>query len=157
MSSSNLTIESPNREKITKEAGQYTADAINTLWAALNATRSDVRVLTRLARNVIEPGSLVLSPAASVNNLELGEASIVSFTGGTAQNFTGMKAPQTGHVRVVWIENNQAGTITVKNAATSETANQFVTSTGADVALTTNKGIIVVYLASRWREVARSG
>lgn len=156
MSSTNLTIESPNREKITKEAGQFTADAINTLWAALNDTRSQLRLLTRLARNVIEPGSLVLAPSASVNNLDLGEASIVSFTGGSANNFTGMKAPETGKARVVWVQNNQAGTITVKNSVTSETANQLVMSTGADYSMTTGKGIIFAYLASRWREVARS-
>lgn len=153
----NLTIESPNFERISKEAGQFTMDAINTLWAALNDTRSDVRRLTRLARNVAEYGSLVLAPSASINNLDLGETSIVSFTGGTAQNFTGMKAPETGKSRVVWVQNNQVGTITAKNNATSETANQLTNSTGADYAITTGKGIIYAYLASKWREVARSG
>ena len=154
---SNLTIESPNFEKITTEAGNFTADAINTLWAALNATRSDLRIQTRLAKSQIEPGVLSVTAAASVNNLDLSESSVVSFIGGSAQNFTGMKAPETLKARVVWVQSSGAGTITVKHNATSETANQLTMATGADYSMTTGKGIIFVYLASKWREVARSG
>ena len=154
---SNLTIEAPNFEKIAKEAGQFTSDAITTLWAALNDTRSDVRVQTRLAKGQIEPGLLSLAPAASTNNLDLGESSIVSFTGSSAQNFTGMKAPETGKARVVWVQVSGSATITAKHNATSETANQLTNATGADVSLSTGKGIIYAYLASKWREVARSG
>jgi hypothetical protein len=153
---SNLTIESPNFEKINKEAGQFTSDAISLLWAALNDTRAAQRRDFRRSTEKITPKIISLSPAASVNDLDSQGASTISFTGGT-QNFTGIRAPETGEARVMLVHNSGAGTITVKNTVTSEAANQFATSTAGDVALTTGKGIVFQYLASKWREVARSG
>lgn len=155
--SSNRTIESPNLEKINKEAGQFTADAINTLWVALEDTRSSQRRGIRSATDVIEPKVLTSAPVASVNDLDLEGCSVLSFVGSTGVNFTGMRAPSTGACRVVLVQVSGSGTITAKNSATSETANQLVNSTGADVTLSTGKGIIYAYLASKWREVARSG
>ena len=150
----NLTIESPNLEKITKEAGQFTSDAISTLWAALNDTRRTERVNSRLAKEMLAPKVLTVVAAASVDNLDLEGASIVSFSGGTAQNFTGMRAPETNQSRVVFVQVSQAGTITIKNSLTSESQNQFVTNTGADVAKTVGTGAVFAYLVSKWRQVA---
>jgi hypothetical protein len=153
---SNLTIESPNFDKISKEAGQFTADAINLLWAALNDTRASLRRDFRQATEKVAPKVKTLSPAASVDNLDSEGASTVSFTGGT-QNFTGIRAPETGESRVVFIQNSGTGTITIKNNATSENANRFLTATAADLALDQHAGAVFQYLESRWREVARSG
>lgn len=152
---SNLTIESPNTERIAKEAGQFTADAINTLWAALNDTRAALRKDFRLAVEKVTTKVLTLDPSASVDNLDSQGASSVSFIGGT-QNFTGIRAPETGESRVVFIQNSGGGTITIKNETTSESANRFVMADGSDYALSTGKGLVVQYIASRWREVARS-
>lgn len=152
----NLTIESPNFEKINKEAGQFTADAISLLWAALNDTRATERRDFRIATEKLAPKVVSLSPSASVNDLDSQGASSVSFTGGT-QNFTGVRAPETGEARILLVHNSGSGTITVIHSATSEAANQFVTDGAANVALTQNKAIVFQYLASKWREVARSG
>lgn len=152
---SNLTIESPNTERIAKEAGQFTADAINTLWAALNDTRAALRKDFRLAVEKVTTKVLTLDPSASVDNLDSQGASSVSFVGGT-QNFTGIRAPETGESRVVFIQNSGGGTITIKNETTSESANRFAMADGSDYALSTGKGLVVQYIASRWREVARS-
>lgn len=153
----NLTIESPNFEKINKEAGQFTSDAINLLWAALNDTRAQARRDFRQASEKLEPLVLSIAPSASVNNLDLAGASVVSFTGASAVNLTGMRAPETGKTRLVFIQVNGSATITAKHNATSETANQIVLSTGADYAISTGKGLVVAYLSSKWRELARSG
>lgn len=152
--SSNLTIESPNFEKITKEAGQFTSDAISTLWAALNDTRAELRRSSRAAKDLLEPKVLTLSPSASVNDLDLQGCSVVSFTGSSAVDFTGMRAPETGKSRVVLVQVSGTGTVTAKHNLTSETANQLTHESGADVSLSTGKGIIYVYLQSKWREVA---
>jgi hypothetical protein len=152
----NLTIESPNFEKISKESGQFTADAISLLWNALNDTRAVGRRNFRQATEKLTPKLLTLTPTGAVTDLDSQGASIIAFTSGT-QNFTGIRAPQTGESRVMFLHNHGAGTITVKNAATSETANQFATSTGSDYTMSTGKGIIFAYLSSKWREVARSG
>jgi hypothetical protein len=153
---SNLTIESPNFEKINKEAGQFTSDAVATLWAALNDTRAALRRDFRYAAEKITSKVLELSPSASVDNLDSQGSSVISFTGGT-QNFTGVRAPETGEVRLLAVHNNGSGTITVKHNVTSEAANRFILDGAADKALAQNQGILFVYLASNWREVARSG
>lgn len=153
----NLTIESPNFEKINKEAGQFTSDAINLLWAAENDTRATERRDFRKASETLAPKFISIAPTASVNDLDLQGASIVSFMGTTGVNFTGMRAPETGQSRVVFIQSSGSGTITVKHNATSETQNQLTMAPGADYSMTTAKGIVFVYLASKWREVARSG
>lgn len=153
----NQTVESPNYEKIAKAAGNWTADAINLLWIALNDTRSTERRDFRLASEIGAWKVLDLAPAGSTDNLDLQGASVLSFTGAGAQNVTGFRAPETGKTRIVLCQVNGAGTITFKHNATSETANQLVLATGADTARTQNQGIVFVYLASKYREVARSG
>lgn len=150
----NKSLESPNFDKISSEAGNFTSDAVNLLWAAQNDSRATQRRDARRAIETLSPALLTLTAAASVNDLDLGTASIVSFIGAAAENFTGMKAPETGQARIVFVQNSGAGTITVKHEATSEAANRLTTKTGADVAMATAAGMIFIYLASRWRQVA---
>jgi hypothetical protein len=149
----NQTIESPNFEKIQKEAGQFTSDAIALLWAALNETRKDERTHFRLTRDMIRPKVLSLAPSADVDDLDLAGASVVSFTGAASVNFSGLRAPDTGVCQVVIVHVSGAGTITVEDEASSEAANQIATSSGANVTLSTGSGIILAYLSSKWREV----
>lgn len=151
---SNLTIESPNFEKINKEAGQFTSDAVGLLWAALNDTRATERRNFRQATERLEPKVLTMTPTASVDNLDLEGASVVSFVGTTAVNLTGFRAPETGKARIVFVQVSGTATITAKHNVTSQSANQLVNTSGADVALPTNAGIVYIYLAGKWREVA---
>lgn len=152
----NLTIESPNFEKINKEAGQFTSDAVALLWAALNDTRATERRDFRLATEKLAPKVLSLSPTASVNDLDSEGATSVSFVGGT-QNFTGVRAPETGEARLLVVHNSGSGTITIKHDVTSEAQNRFICDGAADIPLAQNQGAIFQYLGSKWREVARSG
>lgn len=150
---SNLTIESPNFEKIGKEAGQFTSDAVSLLWSALNDTRKSERVDFRRSKDIMAPKVLTLQAAASVDNLDLSGCSVVSFTGASAQNFTGMRAPDTGDTRIVVIHVSGAGTITVKHNLTSDSVNRFFNNPAADRALATNGVAVYIYLASLWRQV----
>lgn len=148
----NQTVESPNFEKINKEAGQFTSDAVNLLWTAVNDTRATERRDFRQRQLKV----ITKSASASVDNLDLEETAlitVVSFTGGSAQNFTGARAPETGQSRLLVVQVNGAGTITIKHNATSETANQFVNSSGADLARATGTGAVYIYLESKWRQV----
>lgn len=149
----NLTVASPNFEKITKEAGNFTSDAINFLWATLNATRADLRREARRGQERIEPKVLSLAPSANQDNIDTDGASVVSFTGTSAVNVTGFRAPETNYTRVLFIQISGTATITFKHNVTSETANQIVLSGGADLARATNTGLVLVYLASKWRQV----
>lgn len=150
---SNLSIESPNFDKVNKESGQFTSDAVSLLWQALNDTRATLRRNFDRAQERLEPKALPVSAAASVDDLDTQGASIVEFTGGSAQNFTGMRAPETGANRIMLVIVTGAGTITVKNNVTSESANRIVTNTGADVTRATNTGMILVYLSGKWRQI----
>lgn len=155
--STNLTIESPNFEKISKEAGQFTADAISLLWAALNDTRKTERIDFRLAKEIISPKVLTLSPASNVNNLDLQGCSVLSFVGSTGVAWTGARAPETGQTRILFVQVSGTGTITAAHEnASSEAANRLTHPTGADLALDQGAGVIYAYLQGRWREVARS-
>jgi hypothetical protein len=150
----NQSIEAPNFDKINKETGQFTSDAVNLLWAALNDTRAELRRLTRRSKDMIEPKVLKLEPSASVDNLDLEGCSVVEFVGSSAVNFTGMRAPETDQTRVVFVYTTGSATITAKNNATSDTANRLRNESGADVALATGAGTIYIYLNSQWRELA---
>lgn len=150
----NGTIESPNFEKITKEAGQFTSDAVSLLWNALNDTRRTERIDFRLTRDMIAPKVIQVNAGASVDNLDLQDASVVEFIGTTAQNFTGMKAPETGRTRIVVVYTSGSGTITHKHEVTSEAANRLTLAGGADSAQATRGCVIYAYLSGGWREIA---
>jgi hypothetical protein len=150
---SNGTVESPNFEKISKEAGQFTSDAINLLWAALNATRADGRRDSRRGQELLEPKVLHISPSANQDNLDTESSSVISFEGSSAVNLTGLRAPETNKTRLLFIQINGSATITIKHNTTSETANQIVLSGGADLARATGSGLVLAYLSSKWRQV----
>lgn len=152
----NQTIESPNFEKVSKEAGQFTSDAVSLLWNALNDTRQTERRDFRTAQEMIAPKVLLMSPSANQDNVDTEGASVISFTGAASVNVTGFRAPSTGQTRVLFCQINGAGTITFVHNATSEEANRLVLSTGANMARATNSGIIFAYLSSRWREIGRT-
>lgn len=154
----NLSIEAPNFEKITKEAGPNTASAISTIWAAYNDTRKTERLHNAIVMSELFLKPMFIAAAASVDNLDIRGYSMLVFTGGTAQNFTGMIAPETGRAKAVFVLVTGAGTITQKHNVTSELTNRLVCSTGADIARATGTGIIYLYSPSnsRWDEVART-
>lgn len=152
----NQTIESPNFEKIAKEAGQFTSDAISLLWNALNDTRTTERRDFREVREKVAPRVLNLAPSTNQDDLDTEGASVLSFTGADSVNVSGFRAPDTGKTRLLLCQVNGSGTITFLNASTSESSNQIVTSTGANVARATNTGICFLYLGDKWREVART-
>jgi len=146
-------MESPNFDKIAVEAGDFTAEAVNSLYLSINELRRSIQFLN-IATDVLTPRVITLSPSASVDNLDLSGCSVVSFVGSSAQNFTGIQAPETGISQIVIVHVSGSGTITVKHELTSEAQNQISTSSGSDVTLSTGNGIILAYLASKWREVA---
>lgn len=150
----NRTVESPNLEKIVKEAGQHTSDAANLLWIGLNDTRAVERQDFRRAKDILAPKVLTLDPGASVDNLDLQGCSVVSFIGAASVNLTGFRAPDTDATRIVIIQISGAGTITVKHNATSETQNRIFTKTSADVAAATNAATWFIYLQGKWRQVS---
>jgi len=152
----NLSIEAPNFEKIEKEAGQYTSSAINTLWGAMNDTRKTERTHFLITSSEVFVNPLLLSPSASVDNLDMRGFGLLLFTGSSAQNFTGIVAPETGRVKVIYVKVVGSATITAKHNVTSLAANRLALANSADYSMTTGKGLIIAYVNSLWQEIARS-
>ena len=149
----NLTIESPDFDRIRKDAGRATEDAVRLLWFALldeNATR---RTSVKLARDRLEGKLLSSAPTAQQNNFDTEGALVVLFTGSTAFNLTGLRNGKDG--RVVFIHVTGTGTVTmVDSSASSDAANRIITNNGANKAVATAESFLFLYAASRWRQVS---
>jgi hypothetical protein len=146
----NLSVESPEFDRIRKETGNATEDAIKLLWYALNSEIDLRRQTVRIAKDTDSGKVLAYAPGASMDNFDTQGATTVYFIGGSAQNLTGVRNGVEG--RRVMFHNLQAGTITVKNSATSDAANQFVTSSGGDKSMTTGTSFFSTYINGKWRE-----
>lgn len=152
----NLSIEAPNFEKIEKEAGPMTASAMATVWAAFNDTRKTERLHFGIVSAEVFVNPLIIAPGASVDNLDMRGFGLLLFTGAGAQNWTGVVAPETGKVKVIYAKVVGAGTIAAKHNATSLAANRLAFSGAADFSMTTGKGVVIAYVNSLWQEIARS-
>lgn len=150
----NLTVESPNFEKIQKEAGNFTADAISLLWQVLNATRADERRDFRRAVERMTPKVLFYNATGAVNNLDLQGAGALVFTGTTAQNFTGIRCPETNEFLCLPVFVAGSGTITIQNNnAGSQSQNQIQTTSGGNKVLAQHSGVMLMYVDGQWHEV----
>lgn len=151
-----LDIQAPNFDKIEKEAGAYTSQAVFTLWAAFNALTSTERAHSTIAISELFSNTVTVSAGASIDNLDMRGFGTLAFSGASAQNFTGIVAPETGRTKFVFVKVYGAGTITAKHNVTSIAANRLSLSGAVDFAMTTGKGLILAYVNTFWSEIARS-
>ena len=99
--------------------------------------------------------SVPLSPtalAANTDNYNPGTARHLRLSASSAVNLTGIVAGVDGQELFIW-NVGTTNTITLKHQVTSTAANQFFTTTGADLALAAGKCAIAMYdgTTSRWR------
>lgn len=152
--SDNLSLQSPDFDLIEKESGRATRDAAKLLWAALNFEMASRRQGVRLVQEKISPKVISDAPSAQQNNYDLEGSSILHLTGSAAQTFTGFRAPSTGESRILFIHNSGSATYTIANASgSSDSANQIRTQSGANVSITQDKSMVLLYLNSLWREL----
>lgn len=150
----NLTLQSPQFDQITKESGVATRDGVKLLWTALNYEMAQRRRSTTITQDRIAPKVFSAAPTASQNNYDLVGASLLLLTGSSAVNITGIKAPSFGEAQVLIIHNIGSATITVvHNSGSSDAENRIRTQSGANVSVTTDKSMILLYLNSLWREL----
>ena len=147
----NLVIESPDFDKIRKEAGYATEDAVKLLWYALNNESSLRRQGVRNASEVLEGKVKSAAPSANQDNYDDERCLVLLFTGSTSFNLTGIRNGIEG--RVIFIHNIGTGTVTLKHNTTSDTANRLNLDTGADKSLVTNSSIIFLYVNGVWKEL----
>ena len=148
----NLSVESPDFERIKKESGYATKDAIRLLWYVLNEEISQRRVGDRQGANRLSPFVLSMAPSASQNNVDTEGAGLVVFTGADVVNITGYRAPSNDG-DILFIHVTGSATITHMNqSAASDATNRMLFQAGADKAVATNRSLILIYQNTRWRE-----
>lgn len=148
----NLVIESPDFERIKKESGFATSDAMRLLWFALNNEIAERRTTTRDAKDVDEGRVKSDAPTTQQNDYDSGRVTTVYFTGASAWTLTGLRNGLEG--RRIELHNIGAGNVTLaNNSASSQTTNRLLMSTGANKILVTDTSTIFTYLSGRWREL----
>lgn len=148
-----MSSQAPDFAAVEREAGPETNSAFQTLWFGLQDAIIEEARSTQVSRDRIEPRVLASAPSANVDNMAIGEASIIHFTGASSVNLTGFVAPSPNKARVLFVYVSGSGTITLKHEATSTATNQLTLITGADTALATKGSAIFIYLASKWKQV----
>lgn len=150
--SNQFTVEAPDFDRIKRETGVSTQEAITLLWRVANDEAESRRTGVRAATERMEPKAIALSPSVSQNNLDTQFATVLRFDGASSVNITGLQARPDPTIVILLVIG--AGTITLKNQnASSLDRNRIVTSAGGDVAIATNKSVMLMYTNLRWREL----
>lgn len=148
----NLSIESPDFDRIGNGDARATMDGIRLLWMAMNAEASNRRQAIRQVGDRMDKAVLVLSPTAAQHNLAYGNVTTLRFDGSTSVNLTGIRAGLEGSILLLVVLGS--GTITlVDDSSSSEATNRILTASGSDLAVATNTAVMLQYLNARWREV----
>ena len=150
--SSQFTIEAPDFDRIKGETGVATRDAITSLWRVANDEADTRRTGVRAATERMQPKSIILSPSVAQNNLDTQLATVLRFDGAASVNVTGLRARPDPTIVILFVIG--AGTITLKHqSASSLERNRIVTNSSGDLAIATNKCVMLIYLNTRWREM----
>ena len=148
----NLTVESIDFEQVENETGVATRSGIELLWDVANDEAKSRRTGVRTATERWEKKGVILSPSVNQNDLDTQFATVLRFDGAANENLTGLQARADPTILILFVVG--AGTITLKNeSASSLDRNRIITSAGGDVAITTNRSVMLVYTNLRWREL----
>ena len=150
----NLSIEAPDFDRVKKESGVATRDAVKLLWSAMNYEAGRRRNEVRQAKERLAPKVLSDNPSANQNNYNLQGSSILMLTGTVNRTFTGFLAPSTDDSHVLFIHVTGSATYTMAHAsASSDAENRLRMQSGADTTIATDRSMILLYINSLWREL----
>jgi hypothetical protein len=150
----NQGLSPPAYQQIRKGNNHATEDAIRLVFDALvqeisQRTKGQSKATDRFDKKVLEH-----SPSAQMDNLDYQAVGTINFAGASAQNLTGIIAPEKDGAMII-LHTTGAGTITVKHqSANSDAGNRIVTSSAGDRNLATGNTLIIQYLSGRWRELS---
>lgn len=151
----NLSIESPDFNRIRKGDFHAIEDAVRLLWLVLNHEMKTRRQGDRRVEERISPKVKVFAPSANANNVDTEGAGIILLNTTSSVNVTGYISREEGDVLIV--HNINSGVITHTNQdANSDAGNRFVNNGGANVTVAQDETSIYIYLDSRWREFAEA-
>lgn len=149
----NLSIESPDFDRIRNGDPRATEDAIRLLWFVANNNERLRRAGDRRNRERLNLKVLPLAPTGNLNNVDTEGAGLVVYTGADARTITGYRAPSDDGACLLILVTG-AGTITHSHqSGSSDTPNRMVFTDAADEAVTTNRALFLAYQNARWREM----
>lgn len=149
----NLSIESPDFDRIRKGDANATEDAVRLLWYVLNHEMKSRRQGDRRIEDRLSPTVLSLAPGAGQNNIDTQGAGLIVYTGATNVTQTGYRAGQDGDILFILVTGS--GTIShADQSASSDAGNRIVTFLGLTKAVATNQSLVLIYSDARWRELS---
>ena len=149
----NLSIESPDFDRIRKGDFSSINDAIRLLWFVANEEARLRRSADRRIEDRLSPRIVTFAPGVSQNNVDTEGAGLVVYTGSDAVNITGYRSPgANGDVLLVIVTGSATITHMHQNAS-SDAGNRMVFQAAADEAVATNTALMLTYTDSRWREM----
>ena len=149
----NLTIESPDFDRIRDGDNHAIENAVRLLWFVANNAEKQRRTGDRRIAARVSPKILSKAPAGNENNVDTEDAGLIIYTGAGAVNITGYRAPSMDGA-VLFILVTGAGTIThMHQDANSDAGNRMIFQAAADEAVATNTALMLTYVAARWREM----
>ena len=151
--STNLSIETPDFDRIRKGDFSSIEDAIKLLWFVANEEGRLRRAGDRRIEDRLSPRVVTFSPTGNQNNVDMEGAGLIVYTGSTAVNITGYRSPSMdGDILFVLVTGS--ATIThMHQSASSDAGNRMVFQGAADEAVLTNTALMLTYTDSRWREM----
>jgi len=146
-----LVVESPDFDRIRKDAGSAAEDAIRLLWFVLNDEISLRRSTVRQARETLAGKTLSRAPTAQQNDFDTEGALVVYFTGATAFTITGIRNGVEG--RTIVFQNIGSGTVTwAHNSTGSILANRLWLSSLGNETQAQDATKVFSYINALWRE-----
>ncbi len=145
-------------------SGIYNQDNANFFYDATDhwlglGTATPLATLTVNGTTSFMLGSDYTTTSTGQVDVNLGAASTVRYNGSGASTFYGILAGING--QIIHLHNASNYTLTLSNLSSSEsnTANQIITGSGADMNLQANSSVILQYdtTASKWRVIGGSG
>jgi hypothetical protein len=147
-----LTIESPNFDRIRAGDGIAVENAIRLLWFVANDAADVERRDIQLARSALSLATLSDAPSVQQDNYNPRGAGFLLFSSAGAWSLTGIRNGVQG--AGVFALNLGAGTVTLKQeSASSDAPNRLSMQAGADKSLPTGKAVLFFYQNGRWREM----
>ena len=148
-----LSIESPDFDRIRKGDNHAVEDAIKLLWYVANNEMKLRRQADRRIEDRLSPRILTKAPSGNENNVDTEGAGLIVYTGSSAVNITGYRSPSVdGDILLILVTGS--ATITHMNQnASSDAVNRMVFEGAADLGVTTNKCLGLIYQNARWREM----
>lgn len=149
----NLSIESPDFDRIRDGNFRAIEDGIRLLWFVANNAERQRRIQDRKISERLSNKVLIMTATTNQDNVDTQGAGLIVYTGGSAIDVSGYRAPSVDGAMLIVLVSG-AGTIShLHQSGNSDAGNRLLNNPANTVSAATNEAIIYVYRDSRWRQL----